>query len=243
MVLDRYRSLETQGISVLHSSGDGVYASIVLDSLEKGIPRVLSGFGMTHFPRVRAVVAPGRDEFDRLVRDLLQVEIEIPSHPARVAQAQKREMVLLSPAVYGTQSTFTYAEPEFRRLAVHEFVHMAEEFLSPDIEASPRWWGEGLAVYLSGQWRYEDFFGKPAQRSVTRGEPPELDSVLSGEVSAYVWGWTVVKCIQDRYGPGVISRLVRDCLDGDPLSLLDTGYDGFRKLWGEWIKDIGNLLP
>ncbi len=54
------------------------------------------------------ILVTKRSEFGRLVRDWLKVDIEIPSHQARIAQAQRTDMVVLSPSATESHTTFWY---------------------------------------------------------------------------------------------------------------------------------------
>jgi len=151
-MLEGYSELGDARIGVRHVEGERPFAERAFAALDAKIPALTSYFEVpVPFPPIRVVLVPSRNEFDRLVRDLLRVKIEVPSHPARIAQPQRTDMVVLSPSAYAEHSTFDYVPAEFDRLLVHEAIHMVEEFLSPNIESSPRWWGEGLAVHLSGQ--------------------------------------------------------------------------------------------
>ena len=235
-ILSGYSTLTNVSAAVRSLPGEETAANIVLDSLSSGMGSVTGYFGLSSFPFVQAVLVPDRREFDRLVRDLLKVQIEVPSHPARIAQVQRTHMILLSPGAYASESTFTFEESTFKMLVIHEFVHMVEEHISPNIEASPHWWGEGLAVYLSGQWRYDESFRKPAAEMASRGHIPSLESVLSGGVSPYDWGWTLVRFIEDRLGAAEVARVVRECNDGDVISLLGMEHMDFERLWHEWIR-------
>ena len=234
-ILSGYSTLTNISVEVRCIPGEETSANIVLDSLSSGMDRVTGYFGLSSFPFVQAVLVPDRSEFDRLVRELLKVRIEIPSHPARIAQVQRTQMVLLSPLAYPSESAFTYEENTFRMLVIHEFVHMVEEHISPDIEASPRWWGEGLAVYLSGQWLYDESFRKPVAEMVSKGNVPSLESVLSGGVSPYDWGWTLVRFMEDRFSAAEVARVVRECKDGDVISMLGIEPPDFEAMWHEWI--------
>lgn len=233
----RCLSSDSTGVSVRCIPEDLEYAKIALTSLERGFPRILNSLGADEPFPVLAVLVPDRGEFDRLVRDFLQVEIEVPSHPARIAQAQRDCMVLLSPRVYHSQSTFTYDPRLFSLMCLHELVHIVEEALSPAIEASPLWWGEGLAVSLSGQWKEDPTFFGEVRRSLSNGSIPPLETTLSGRDGAYHWGWTVVRCIEDSFGMRTVARLVRECADGDVLSLLPVDLPCFSSLWRGWLQE------
>jgi hypothetical protein len=194
-------------------------------------------------PDVRAVLVTGRDEYDRLVRDLLGVEIEVPSNPATIAQTQRTDMVLLSPSAYETHSPFEYRQQDFRRLVVHELVHIVEEFLSPDIEASPRWWGEGLAVCLSGQWEAEREYSGPVKEALTGGNIPGFAEIRSNVSLAYDWGWTLVRYIEEAHGKSMVIRIVKECTDGNVLSFLDGDEESIEEGWRAWLRTLDLTNP
>ena len=175
---DTYLSLTTDDIEIRFAEADRPSALLAGEALGERVPELLKVFEIdSGFPPIQVVLVPDRDEFDRLVRDLLKVEIEVPSHPARIAQPQRTDMVVLSPTAYAEHSTFEYVPEDFRRLLVHEVVHMIEEHLSPDIEASLRWWGEGLAVFFSGQSEHEEGFRRPALNGVVAGAIPTIEEL------------------------------------------------------------------
>lgn len=241
-MLGNYSAVGNAQVEILYTATDSEYADVASAALGKRLSDLLAVFGIHEgFPSVRVVLVPDRDEFDRLVRDLLRVEIEVPSHPARIAQPQRTDMVVLSPSAYEEHSPFTYRQEEFERLLVHEAVHMIEEFLSPNIEASPRWWGEGLAVYFSDQWRYEDDFRKPALDGVAKGEVPSLEQIETEAKHAYDWGWTIVAFIESQYGRETVVRIVRECADGDVCGALDMPRETVQDRWRAWICNAEEL--
>jgi hypothetical protein len=206
--------------------------------LDGALPTITSYFGIAQpFPTVRVILVTSRAEFDRLVRDLLRVEIEVPSHPARIAQPQRTDLVALSPSAYHSHSTFEYVPDQFDRLLVHELVHMVEEHLSPNIEASPRWWGEGLAVYLSQQWLHDAAFRTPALDGVAQRHMPGFSQIAADTRLAYDWGWTIVRFIEQTYGKDMIVRIVKGCSDGDVFSMAGEERAGLETRWMVWLLD------
>ncbi|MFU8796546.1 MAG: hypothetical protein ACNA7X_04550, partial [Dehalococcoidia bacterium] len=186
---------------------------------------------------IRAILVPSRREYDRLVVDLLGVDIEVPSNPGRVAQPQRTDIVFLSPSAYRQHSTYSYDADEYRRLVFHELVHVFEEHLSPDIEAAPRWWSEGLAAYLSGQWRCADRFRfrQPVLEGITLGHVPRISEIEADVQLCYAWGWTLVMFIEKAYSRDTVVRIVRECDDGDVLSTLGEDPHAFEKGWQRWL--------
>lgn len=188
-------------------------------------------------PPVRAILVPHRDAFDELVADVLKIEIERPSDPRRIAQPQRTDMVFLSPSAYGTESAYTYVPDDYLRMVHHELVHVFEEHLSPDIESSELWWGEGLAVYLSGQWRHQGQFEfrEPALKAVREGRAPSLSEIRNAPSLAYAFGWTFVRFIEQTKGKAAIVRSVKQVDDGNVLAQLGEDPAEFEQAWQRWL--------
>ena len=219
--------------------GENKYAHDAYVTLGDVLSTITAYFNFSEsFPKVRVVLVPDRKEFDRLVRELLHVEIEYPSDPARIAQPQRTYMVVLSPSAYERHSIFRYIPDDFRRLLIHELVHMVEEYLSPNIEALPRWWSEGLAVYLSKQWQYEDGFRKPVLEAIKENKIPQITQIRTDRNLAYDWGWTIVRFIENVYGREIILKIVKQCADGDILSLLNEKIDRLDLQWRNWLQTM-----
>jgi hypothetical protein len=217
---------------------DEGFVAIALDSLRKGVALLADYFGLQgRFPSVRTILAPDRAEFDRCVAEVLKVEIEVPSHPARIALPQGTNLVLLSPRAY-EPGRYRYTPEGFERLIGHELTHIVEEHLSPNIEALPRWWSEGLAMHLSGDWMEE---AAHVREGVASGRIPALGEMQDGAVAdvsvrlCYQWGWSVVRCIESARGRTAIRRVVERCADGDVLATLGEDPATFERTWREWL--------
>ncbi len=235
-MLDGYLLLGNEQTEILYKAGEEQYAKLAFDAVNRSLPCLCRYFDISSpFPKVTVILVPDRNEFDRLVRGLLQVEIEVPSHPARIAQPQRTDMVVISPSAYAAHTIYTYRPKDFRRLLAHELVHMIEEFVTPDIETTPRWWSEGLAVYLSGQWRYEDEFRKAAQDGITSKKIPSFEQIAEERTFAYDWGWTIVRYIEKVYGKKMIQRMVKECLYGDVFTVIGENGAILEKRWRDWL--------
>ena len=241
-ILDSYLTLGNTQFEIRFAEGDQRFTQEAFDTLSEALPSITGYFLVSRpFPKTRVVLVTNRSEFDRLVRDFLHVEIEVPSNPARIAQPQKTDLVVLSPSAYEAHSIFKYVPDEFRRLLIHELIHMVEEFLSPDIETTPRWWSEGLAVYLSEQWRYEDGFRKAAMDGIAKKEIPGFSQIETGRKLAYDWGWTIVRFIESAYGRDMILRMVKKCVDGKVFSVIGEEVGSLEHRWRDWLLVEGNL--
>lgn len=241
-MLNDYLVLGDKSIEIRHVEGEHIFAQEAFAVLSKQLPSIIAYFGLSEaFPKVKVVLVPNRNEYDRLVRDLLGVEIEVPSNPARIAQPQRTDMVVLSPSAYVRHSVYKYIPDDFSRLLVHELVHMVEEHLSPDIEASPRWWSEGLAVYLSDQWMHEDEFRKPTSEGISQNKIPRIREIAENRKLAYEWGWTIVRFIESAYGKEKVLQIVRECADGNVFSMIGEEVDSLQNRWRNWLLGEGRL--
>lgn len=244
-LLDGYRHMTCASKNAFYVDPDGRNALFAAQCMYDTEPMVRKFFGGDYrFDESAVILANKRDDFDFLVEFLLKVEIEKPSNPARIAQTQRNLIVMLSPDAYCDQSVYRYDKDNFKRLVMHELVHVHEEHLSPCIEVSPRWWSEGMAVYCSGQWKYEDDFRNPVIVGIANGSLPTLHEVIENPRLAYDWGWTVVMMIELIYGSEAIGRIVRECSDGDVFSCLGCDAVSMGNKWLKWLTnpfENGNL--
>lgn len=237
-MLNDYERLHDAQTEVFFASWDRAFAEATAASLRDAVDALIVDFELgSSFPRVRAFLAHNRAAFDALVAGVLKITIERPSDPHRIAQPQRTDIVLLSPSAYADQSAYEYVPGDFRRMIHHELVHVVEEHLSPDIEASPLWWSEGLAVYLSGQWRHESQFGfrEPVLNAMRDGSTPALSSIFEERSLAYSFGWTLVRFIEQTLGRTAITKAVRSVADGDVLAWLGEEPSSFESMWSSWL--------
>jgi hypothetical protein len=233
-----YLALQQDGMTVEYMPEDEGFVAATFAGLSKGAALLADYFGLQgRFPSVRTILVPTRGEFDRCVAEVLRVEIEVPSHPARIALPQGTNLVLLSPRAY-EPGRYRYTPEGFERLLGHELTHIVEEHLSPNIEALPRWSSEGLAMHLSGDWVDEL---PHVVKETAAGRVPALAEMQDGAVAdvsvrlCYQWGWTVVRYIEATHGQPGIRRVVEQCADGDVLATLDEEPATFERAWGEWL--------
>lgn len=242
-MLDDYLALVGDKIEVRYMDKDRPFAEETFVMLEKAVDSLTRYFDLkAPFPVVRAILVPNRDEFDRLVADLLEVEIEKPSPPSRMAQPQRTDLVVLSPSAYKQHSTFEYSPDEYKRLLFHEVTHIFEEHLAPNMETQPRWWSEGLAAYLSGQWKHEDQyrFRQPVLQALKTGRIPDIREIESCIEFCYDWGWTIVMFIEKTYGRECILQTVTECDNGDVFGILGENTTTFQRNWKKWL--LQNIL-
>jgi len=233
-----YLILQQDGMTLEYMPEDQGFVAATLDGLVKGAALLADYFDLRgRFPSVRTILVPDRSEFDRCVAEVLRVEIEVPSHPARIGLPQGTNLVLLSPRAY-EPGRYRYTPEGLERLMSHELTHIIEEHLSPNIEASPRWWSEGLAMHLSGGWVDEL---SHVVRETAAGRIPVMAAMEDGAVAdvsvrlCYQWGWTVARHIESARGRTAIRRVVEQCADGDVLATLGEDPVALERAWREWL--------
>lgn len=243
-MLDQYSCLDRDGLRVYCAADDRAFAEDTIKTLSEATAALCSYFEMDEaIPGIRAVLAPNRDTFDVLVADLLNVKIERPSDPRRIAQPQRTDMVFLSPSAYSTQSTYEYVPEDYRGMVYHELVHVVQEALSPGIENSPFWWDEGLAVYLSGQWQFTSQFRfrEPVLEAIRDDKLPSLSNVEETPSLGYEFGWTLVRFIEQHRGKHEILRVVKRMKDGNIFSLLNGDRVTLETNWHAWLQAEADL--
>ncbi len=238
-----YQSCKQGMVTVEFVERDHVLVPEVVSGLSEAIERLSDYFGVQDVPAIRTVLTPSRGEFDRCIREILGIQIEAPSNPVRVAQPQRTDLILLSPAAWD-KGMHTYTPAGFRRLIAHEVAHIIEEYLSPNIEAVPRWWSEGLGMYTSGQWQEPEFL-QEVLSMVEANALPSISQMQDGAVATdgvklcYVWGWTLVMYVDREFGRHIVRRIVRECEDGDVIRVLGQTQQHFEPAWREWLKTRG----
>ena len=240
-----YCTLRHADLSIEYVSVEEAFVQDTCEALREALAQLRGFFGLKEmFPPVRVILTPDRPEFDRCVRDILKVKIEVPSSPWRVAQPQRTDLVILSPCVWEKEYN-SYSPEGYRRLIAHETTHIVEEHISPDIEGVRRWWSEGLAMYLSEQWRdVHDL--ETVCRCVAAGRIPALSDIdvaadEGGKIPreavkrAYEWGWTLVMFMSARYGCDTIRKIVSSCADGDVFGTAGIDKPRFEREWKAWL--------
>lgn len=232
--MSKYLLERQDNITVEYTLDDKPFVQETLDDSLSAFRFVAKYFGMELFP-ARIILVPDRREFDRCVKEVLNVDIEVPSHPRRIGQPQKTDLIVLSPRAW-ERGINEYTPDSYKKFLFHEIVHIVEEHLSPEIEKVTRWWSEGLAIYLSGQWRSGREIDRIAEgiRKKTIPAIKDMEDDSSGAVElSYTWGWTIVKYIDNTYGKYMIQKIVKECDDGDIFRMVGESLQEFEKRWKE----------
>ncbi|MFC1706492.1 hypothetical protein ACFL59_06665 [Planctomycetota bacterium] len=144
-------------------------------------------------------------------------------------------MYLLSPAAWPSEAVpellgedGRYDPAIYLRLLVHETVHMVEEDISPRdaMDARPEWFSEGLAVYLSEQFCTERDMIGGMLADLEKGSLPALSGMCGP--AAYLWGWTVIRFLERRFG---WKRIVTVLRGGNTADILNCFGDALEPAW------------
>jgi hypothetical protein len=182
------------------------------------------------------VLASDRVAFDRDVRTTLGYSLHrSPSRPSLVAVSARGCTVLLSPRAYLTDSSYRFDPASFDLLLAHEAAHLYHFRANPRYRDAPPLLVEGLAVFLSGQFRRLDEFRRPVLAARALGQWPVPADLLDDPRAAYLWGWTVVGTLDAAGGPALLRALLAapDPLPDLKRRLTDPSFPARWKAWLE----------
>ncbi len=232
----QYNSIQDGDVVVFYVNE--LYAKYTLTEIKKCISELNEKFVVKEniFKNtINVFLAPNRKEFEYLILNILKVNIKIPTNKARIAQPQRTDLILLCPTSYDTDSIYTYDEGYYKRLLKHEMIHMFQEHLNVDMENTSRWFAEGIAVYLSKQYEYEDEFKNPVIEGVLNKKIPSIEEINNNIVLCYDWGWTIVKYIDEVYGFDTVLNIFRNCGSYDVIGFMKNDKVEFEENWKAWL--------
>lgn len=201
-----------------------------LAGIRKGL-----GFFMLQpeFPLINLFIVPNREEYDRMVSHLTR----IPTSKGRLGQPQGHDFYLISPNAWPTDMHPDYLTPDgacdkkvYRQFIEHEIVHMIEEYSSPKgaMEIRPQWWGDGIAVYATGQYK-DRLTVKNIKEDLADSRLPDIAAMKGRD--AYVWGWSLVRYIDKLFGRETLKKIMVESCTGDILGFLKLRKKEFELEW------------
>ncbi len=239
-MIDKYKHIQEDNASVYYSTKDEIFAKETLSELKESYQALFKYFRLDIDQgfSFNAYLATNRKEFENLVINLLNIDIEIPSRKSHIAQPQGNNLILLSPSAYEEDSTYKYNIEDYQRLLLHEMTHMFQEYLSPDMEKLPRWFTEGMAIYISEKWKYEDEFKESVLKTINEGNTPSFAEINENIILSYIWGWTIIKYIVDKYGNDKVIEILTNMSLNEYHNIINS----FFNQWKDWVSKKENVV-
>ncbi|MFA5033032.1 MAG: hypothetical protein WC614_08435 [bacterium] len=223
-------------VKVNYIAKDEIYVNETCLGILKGIRLLKAYFNIKKkLPSIVVTLAENRKEYNFTLRN--EFGLNIRKTPlTRIAQPKGTHLLLLSPNAYEHDSIYTYKRDEYIRLMIHEVTHIITRIISCGEENMPRWFEEGLSVYLSKQWLYEDEFKELVLREVSTNNIPSLMEIIQNRIYYYSWGWTVVKYIEKFYGKKMILEIIEKCKQYDIFKIIGEESNFLEEKWRKNLK-------
>jgi hypothetical protein len=227
-----WNTLHSDHFELLFHKEDSRNAELVLKAAEAVYPRIVMAIGEAPKARIRIVLAVTEEEFDRFTNG------GVPEWGIGCACPERDLIVLKSPRL-------TRRQMDLETLVAHEITHVVLAKALPGIHP-PLWFHEGVAMYLSFEWRPGRDMAL-VWAVMTRSTIPlsELEAGYPSRTTlvslAYTEAFLAVNLmIQMGGGEALRSfiRTLRDTGDLDEAMWEATGltYRGFQREWEEYVK-------
>ncbi len=210
---------------------------------------------------IETALIPAREKLKKILRDSLSYKPKIyiendlrsfkeligtafPDWGAAAALPYREMIVLKSPAHFRLgKSLRELIQHEYAHLALHDRLHM---------QNPPRWLDEGVAMYVSAEWGWEDNFAMSRavvfRSLVPLREIERINLFPSGRAqTAYAQSYLAVKYILDEYGAETLNDFLdviksRGTFDEAFLASLGLNYDEFEKEFFDFLNKRYNLM-
>ncbi len=177
-------------------------------------------------------------DFDSLVGG------RFPDWGAGAALAERHMIVLKSPDVFNINRSF-------EELLAHEYAHLVVAYKAGFFEA-PRWFNEGLAMYVSTEWSWSD--GLAMSRAAVFGHFIDLKDIelvnRFGEGKAhvaYAESYLAVSYMVETYGTGSIAAFLSQIGKGASVDqalyfAVGSNYTEFQNELDQYLRKRFNIV-
>lgn len=212
-----WKSLEDDSFQIFYQVRDSLNAVHIQKILRENFFSINYEIKAELSSPVHIFIAPTESGFQRMTQHAL------PHWSEAVALPSRQQIIVKSPRWHRPSQ-------QLQTILNHELVHVLTGIATGNIRL-PRWFNEGLAIYVSGDLRYIE--GKELPNSVTSGKLlnlAEIDAMLSFHQLqaslAYQESFAAVKYIVDTYSHTTLPKLL--------ANIADTGdfRHGFHKTFG-----------
>ncbi len=224
-------------IGVFYHGADPTLAKRVLDEAKLSLIDVSERIGTDSYGYTKIYLPSSDEEFETITGGA------IPEWGAGCAFPQD-SLIILKPKAIGAGN--------MREILTHELTHVVlertlKEKWSDHSVRVPRWFNEGLAMYLSGEWRLGQSVSM-AFAALTGGIIPldKIDSVLTFSSSkaqqAYMQSFLAALYLVKLSDEDVFRRLVAEMTAGATfeqaiVSVLGISLDEFERGWRRYLED------
>jgi Peptidase MA superfamily len=215
--------------------GDSAYADSVVHITSERLTKLIGSFEIDTLTIF--IVANGR-RFDSLTQNSL------PDWGAGVAIPFQKQIVVKSPLILP-------GDKALGELIAHEFTHIALA-TEVDYRPVPRWLNEGMAMYFSAEWSWQDHVAMGTE--VVLGKIISLSEIeylnrFSGRKAeiAYSESFLAFKYFLDTYGQSGLRIFLDNIAAGrslDEAMVAASGgdYDAFEKEFAGYLSGRYNLV-
>ncbi len=194
-----WETLPGRDVAILYHPGDELYANRVLAICEARAPVIASTMGLRTISPLRVAIASTDDEFAELTH------FGAPDWGVGCALSREGLIVLKSPRIVGYPL-------QMESVVEHEVAHIAVGRMLRGIPV-PRWFHEGIAQTVAGQWRASEVTG--LARAAAGGTLPRLSDLEVGfpegqqaAATAYAMSFQAVRLLMERSGAKTPGQLV-----------------------------------
>lgn len=221
--LSPWQSLRGESFVVLYQQMDSLNAQNIYKILSEDFYSINYEIGATLEQPVRIFIAPTESGFTRMTGE------SFPHWGEAVAIPAHQQVIVKSPRWYRPSQ-------QMKIILCHELVHVLVAAATANVEL-PRWFNEGLAIYVSGDLRFVE--GKELPRAVSSGhllKLREINSVLSFQQLqaslAYQQSFAAVQYLVDTYSHSSLPKLLQN------IATYTNFQRGFYKTYGMSVLDF-----
>jgi hypothetical protein len=194
-----WQRIERGGVTVVHRTGDARAAQRILDVAVAEAPATAAALGARHTGSITLYVASTDEDFRNLTLG------GAPDWGAGVAFPERGVIVVRSPAIL--------PDPlQTEDLVAHEIAHVIAGRALGSVRV-PRWFDEGIAMMLAGEWRLPGSGGLTATGSGDLIPLSELRTSFphgtSGAMLAYVESYYAVAFLMEQTDVDTPAELVQ----------------------------------
>lgn len=217
---------------IFYAGSEASYAeiSVAISDIRRQVDSLL---GMDHPEFYQLFLVDNEALFDSLVGS------GFPDWGGAVAIPRLNRIVLRT-------SNLNRGDKSLRALTIHEYAHLVTHVASVSAgNAPPRWLDEGLAMYLAGEWSYQDLMSVALASFKGNFIPfDRIDQLNSFDKSearlAYAQSYLAVRYLIEYYGTeslrAILARLKSgESIDDALLHTIGTDVEGFQ---AEALDDI-----